>query len=151
MTRDRLEQAAWIVGAIGLLASMIGWIVTPHLFPHAWLAALACWIGWPLGSMALLLIHSVSGGRWGVGHGGGGHQAGRAQDGREEAGRQGPRDREARGWGTSGQAGHDDRQRPGAAGGRGQDHAGHGQEAQAREAHRRWDHDPGPGRRSSDG
>ncbi|HEX5327696.1 MAG TPA: hypothetical protein VFW75_13585, partial [Acetobacteraceae bacterium] len=65
MTRERIEQAAWTVGLIGLVVTVIGWIVTPRLFPHAWLAALACWIGWPLGSMALLLIHSISGGRWG--------------------------------------------------------------------------------------
>ena len=50
---------------VGLAGALIGWIVAPHLFPHAWLAALSCWIGWPLGSMALLLIHSISGGRWG--------------------------------------------------------------------------------------
>ncbi|HSU05685.1 MAG TPA: hypothetical protein VLI93_08940 [Acetobacteraceae bacterium] len=65
MTRDRVERVAWIIGLTALLACVIGWIVTPRLFPHAWLAALACWIGWPLGSMALLLIHSISGGRWG--------------------------------------------------------------------------------------
>lgn len=65
MTRDRVERVAWIICVIGLVGSIIGWIVTPRLFPHAWLAALACWIGWPLGSMALLLIHSISGGRWG--------------------------------------------------------------------------------------
>ncbi len=65
MTRDRIEQTAWIICLVGLAGSIIGWIVTPHLFPHAWLAALACWIGWPLGCMALLLIHSITGGRWG--------------------------------------------------------------------------------------
>lgn len=65
MNMDRREQIAWAISGIGLLGSVIGWIVTPHLFPHAWLAALACWIGWPLGSMALLLIHSISGGDWG--------------------------------------------------------------------------------------
>ncbi len=68
MTAERMEQVervAWVVGAVGLLASIIGWIVTPHLFPHAWLAAVSCWVGWPLGSMALLLIHSITGGRWG--------------------------------------------------------------------------------------
>ncbi len=65
MTMERHEQVAWGVCGVGLLGSVVGWIVTPHLFPHAWLAALACWIGWPLGSMALLLIHSISGGDWG--------------------------------------------------------------------------------------
>lgn len=65
MTMGRQEQTAWAVCGVGLLGSVIGWIVAPHLFAHAWLAALACWIGWPLGSMALLLIHSISGGDWG--------------------------------------------------------------------------------------
>lgn len=65
MSVEKQERAAWIACGIGLLGSIIGWIVTPHLFPHAWLAAFACWIGWPLGSMALLLIHSISGGDWG--------------------------------------------------------------------------------------
>ncbi|MEO9188995.1 MAG: hypothetical protein ABI224_03180 [Acetobacteraceae bacterium] len=59
------ERAAWGIGGVGLLGSVIGWIAVPAVFAHAWLAALACWIGWPLGSMALLLIHSVTGGRWG--------------------------------------------------------------------------------------
>ena len=35
------------------------------VFPHAWLAALTVWLGWPLGCMALLLIHALTGGRWG--------------------------------------------------------------------------------------
>ena len=34
-------------------------------FPHAWLAALTAWLGWPLGCMGLLLIHALTGGRWG--------------------------------------------------------------------------------------
>ncbi len=59
------ERSAWIVGGLGLLGSIVGWIVAPALFPHAWLAAFVCWIGWPLGSMALILIHALTGGRWG--------------------------------------------------------------------------------------
>ena len=34
-------------------------------FPHAWLSAVAAWSGWPLGSMALLLAHALTGGAWG--------------------------------------------------------------------------------------
>ncbi|MEO8714179.1 MAG: hypothetical protein ABI369_04120 [Acetobacteraceae bacterium] len=64
MTRERAERTAWILGGLGVLGCVIGWIVTP-LFPHAWLAAFIFWMGWPLGSMALLLIHSTTGGRWG--------------------------------------------------------------------------------------
>jgi len=65
VTRRRAERSAWIIGGIGLLGSAIGWIIVPAQFPHAWLAALTCWIGWPLGSIALVLIHALTGGRWG--------------------------------------------------------------------------------------
>lgn len=65
MMAHRAERSAWIVGGLGLLGSVLGWIVAPALFPHAWLAAFICWIGWPLGSMALILIHALTGGRWG--------------------------------------------------------------------------------------
>jgi hypothetical protein len=64
MTRQRAERTAWMLGGLGVLGCAIGWLLTP-LFSHAWLAAFIFWMGWPLGSMALLLIHSCSGGRWG--------------------------------------------------------------------------------------
>ncbi len=59
------ERTAWVIGGVGMVGCVIGWILMPAVFAHAWLGALACWIGWPLGSLALLLIHSISGGRWG--------------------------------------------------------------------------------------
>jgi hypothetical protein len=59
------ERSAWVVGAAGLIGSVVVWVVSPASFPHAWLAALTFWLGWPLGSMALLLIHALTGGRWG--------------------------------------------------------------------------------------
>ncbi len=65
MTRHTAERAAWISAAAGLLVAFIAWIVAPEAFPHAWLAAIVCWIGWPLGSLALILIHALTGGRWG--------------------------------------------------------------------------------------
>jgi hypothetical protein len=65
MTRRDVGRGCWIAGAVGVLGVAIGWIIAPASFPHAWLAALACWIGWPLGSIALLLIHALTGGRWG--------------------------------------------------------------------------------------
>ena len=65
MTQRRVELGLWIAGAIGVIGSAVGWIVVPAAFPHAWLAAVTCWIGWPLGSMALILIHALTGGRWG--------------------------------------------------------------------------------------
>jgi hypothetical protein len=62
MTR---ENTAWAAGGIGVLGCTLGWIVAPQQFPHAWLAAVTGWIGWPLGSLALILIHTLTGGRWG--------------------------------------------------------------------------------------
>jgi hypothetical protein len=59
-------RLAWIVGGVGLLASLIGAIVQPQAFAFAWLAALTTWLRWPLGCLALLLVHALTGGRWGV-------------------------------------------------------------------------------------
>ncbi len=53
------------IGGVGLLGSVFGWLLEPARFGHAWLAALTAWLEWPLGSLALLLIHALTGGRWG--------------------------------------------------------------------------------------
>jgi hypothetical protein len=65
MTAQRAERSAWVAGGVGLLGSAVVWVVSPAVFPHAWLAAVTFWLGWPLGSMALLFIHALTGGRWG--------------------------------------------------------------------------------------
>jgi hypothetical protein len=65
MMHERAELMAWAVGTIGLALALLGWLLEPTMFPHAWLAALSSWIGWPLGCLALLLIHTLTGGRWG--------------------------------------------------------------------------------------
>jgi hypothetical protein len=66
MSRRQAEFAAWVLGGVGLFGTVIGsWIVSPGVFSHAWLAALSVWIGWPIGCMGLLLIHALTGGRWG--------------------------------------------------------------------------------------
>lgn len=59
------EITAWSLCAAGLAGSAAAWIMTPAAFPHAWLAALHAFIGWPLGCMGLLLIHALTGGNWG--------------------------------------------------------------------------------------
>ena len=66
MTRARLELGAWVAGGAGLVWSAIAWIVAPHVFAFAWLAALSAWLGWALGCLGLLLIHAQTGGRWGI-------------------------------------------------------------------------------------
>jgi hypothetical protein len=65
MTQERAERVACSVGALGLAVAVLGWLLEPAVFPHAWLAALSSWIGWPLGCLALLLVHTLTGGRWG--------------------------------------------------------------------------------------
>ncbi len=65
MTRRRAERWAWIAAGAGLAGTAIGWVIAPAQFPHAWLAALTVWLGWPIGCMGLILIHALTGGRWG--------------------------------------------------------------------------------------
>ncbi|TLG73699.1 hypothetical protein [Methylocystis sp. B8] len=55
-----------LAGAIGYGATILGWVLAPKSFAFAWLAALSVWVAWPLGGMALVLIHALTGGRWGI-------------------------------------------------------------------------------------
>lgn len=66
MNRVHVERSAWVVGAAAGLAAMLGWLLQPAVFPFSWLAALTFWIGWPVGCLALLLIHTLTDGRWGM-------------------------------------------------------------------------------------
>ncbi|HEV2673247.1 MAG TPA: hypothetical protein VGV37_01815 [Aliidongia sp.] len=65
MTLSPARFLAFVLGALGLGAALAGWTIAPGAFAGAWLAAFSWFIGWPLGSLALLLIHSLTGGRWG--------------------------------------------------------------------------------------
>jgi hypothetical protein len=65
MRFEHAERSAWIVGGLGLIGSATGLSLARTQFAHAWLAALTGWIGWPLGSLALIFIHALTGGRWG--------------------------------------------------------------------------------------
>ncbi|MBV9750793.1 MAG: hypothetical protein JO157_18460 [Acetobacteraceae bacterium] len=61
----RAERLAWIVGAVGVVGAAVGWALVPRDFAFAWLAATVAFSGWPLGSIALVLAHSLTGGHWG--------------------------------------------------------------------------------------
>ncbi|MBV8615299.1 MAG: hypothetical protein JOY66_16250 [Acetobacteraceae bacterium] len=65
MTRARIEQALLALGGLGIAGSAVGWAVSPGAFGAAWLAALLLWFAWPVGSLAWLMIHRITGGRWG--------------------------------------------------------------------------------------
>ena len=55
----------WILGAVGLSAAAFGWWTAPRDFYGAWLAAFIALAAWPLGSLGLLLAHTMTGGNWG--------------------------------------------------------------------------------------
>jgi hypothetical protein len=58
-------RRAGIAGLIGLVLCALGWMLDPAAFALGWVAALSFWLAWPIGSMALLMIHALTGGRWG--------------------------------------------------------------------------------------
>jgi hypothetical protein len=62
---NRADRWAWGAGVVGLAVAALGWVLDPPRFYGGWLAATTLLSGWPLGSMALLLTHTLTGGRWG--------------------------------------------------------------------------------------
>ncbi|HEX2972490.1 MAG TPA: hypothetical protein VHP11_09155, partial [Tepidisphaeraceae bacterium] len=66
-TLDRVQRPALIVGAIGLLACIIGVFLTPApQFFLSYLFAYLFWLGIPLGCAALLMTQYLTGGAWGL-------------------------------------------------------------------------------------
>ena len=64
-TGARLERGAPIVGAIALVACVVGAFVSAGAFFEAYLFAYVFWLGVALGSLALLMAHHLTGGVWG--------------------------------------------------------------------------------------
>src|SRR5690348_15951773 len=62
----RLETRALIVGIVGLIVCVIGWIKSPANFFHAYLIALMLVLGVSLGSMGILMLQHLTGGHWGI-------------------------------------------------------------------------------------
>src|SRR5450759_1231759 len=66
-TANRFQRIALIVGLVGLIMGGIG-ALTGSLdrFFQAYLFAFMFWLGLSLGSLAFLMIHFVTGSRWGL-------------------------------------------------------------------------------------
>jgi len=62
----RLETRALIVGIVGLIVCVIGWIKSPANFFHAYLIAFMLVLGVSLGSMGILMLQHLTGGHWGI-------------------------------------------------------------------------------------
>lgn len=58
-------RLALLVGVAGLAVAILGWLREPRVFFGAWLAALTVLAGLSLGSVALVLVNALTGGRWG--------------------------------------------------------------------------------------
>jgi hypothetical protein len=62
--RRRAMGAGAGCAVLGSLAALIGALTDPGDFFPAWLAAFVYWLSLPLGALALLLIHDLTGGKW---------------------------------------------------------------------------------------
>lgn len=61
-----VQRLAIIVGLAGLALCAVGFLADPEHFFKAYLLAYVFWIGIALGSLALSMVHHLSGGAWGV-------------------------------------------------------------------------------------
>jgi hypothetical protein len=64
---DSLQRTAAIIGAIGIIASIVGAMTNHEQFYRSYLVAFLWVLGPTLGCLALLMVHHLSGGAWGLG------------------------------------------------------------------------------------
>lgn len=62
----RLRSRALVAGGIGLVLSALGLVVAPDTFAQSYLIAFIFWINITLGSLAVLMVQHLTGGRWGL-------------------------------------------------------------------------------------
>ncbi len=63
---ERLQRHGWTLGAVGVAACLVGWILDSNQFFHSYLVAWLFWLGIALGSLAILMLHHLTGGAWGL-------------------------------------------------------------------------------------
>jgi hypothetical protein len=64
-TLRRLQVAALGIGILGTIACAVGAAIDLRAALAAWLFALIVWTGVPLGALAMLMCHNLTGGGWG--------------------------------------------------------------------------------------
>lgn len=62
---EGVRRNALIVGGAGIAISAIGLAMNPANFFRSYLLAFVFWIAFPLGSLAMLMLHHLTGGNWG--------------------------------------------------------------------------------------
>jgi hypothetical protein len=63
---NRLQQRALVMGAAGIGLCGVGVLLNPTQFFRSYLLALLFWLSFPLGSLAVLMLHHLVGGAWGA-------------------------------------------------------------------------------------
>jgi len=62
---DAIRNRALALGVIAAVLCIIGAFLDPRQFLRSYLVAYVYWLGLPLGSLAILMLHHLVGGRWG--------------------------------------------------------------------------------------
>ena len=62
----RLQKRALVVGVLGVIASIIGWVIRPDIFFQSYLMAFLLVLGLSLGSLGLLMLQHLTSGQWGI-------------------------------------------------------------------------------------
>ena len=62
----RLQQRAFVVGAIALVLSLVGAMKSLALFYQSYLMSFMLVLGLTLGSLGLLMLQHLTGGQWGI-------------------------------------------------------------------------------------
>lgn len=61
-----LRRGALVVGALGVVLTLIGAVVDPAQFFHSYLVAFMYWLGLGLGCLGVVMVYHLTGGGWGV-------------------------------------------------------------------------------------
>ncbi|HYK40181.1 MAG TPA: hypothetical protein VEU98_09135 [Candidatus Eremiobacteraceae bacterium] len=62
----RLEKRALVVGMLGLLGCIAGWITSPEVFFRSYLLGFLVVLGLSLGCLGVLMMQHLTGGHWGI-------------------------------------------------------------------------------------
>src|SRR5512142_363518 len=63
---EKWQRNALVIGVLGVVGGIIGWIVEPDEFYRSFLLGYMWCIGLTLGCMAILMVYHLTGGAWGT-------------------------------------------------------------------------------------